>query len=373
MVNVKLVQNYISGLDTTPYDVSELENSPEFMKYVMMLSKDKRMYEFCSDEVKHDYGFVWGVINDFSDDFEFVKMVAGNYLNSIKLNERESEENDIERIDRIRSMEINFLVSTMEKEANRFTIGAALAYSKEMEKVDLLVEYNKAKFKDKLGLGFLLILEQYGSSKVITDFFAKRMVNREFYCSDIDGENLERFIHRRCRSFNDIKNNGINSFIINTIAGMDTFLADYITANPSLVADLKKDIMGVGVRWDSYMKRLNDYRVRVLTNEVVDYLSSSDDFISIDSDLVIKYTAIRLGCEDEFKKRMETYPEDIDVSVLGKTNNLSLHRALDFAYKVCNELFSVDVIEEKRDDYDIKQDSGGQESKAEIIKFPSIR
>lgn len=373
MVNVKLVQNYLNGLDTTPYDVSDLENSPEFMRYVMMISKDKKMYEFCSDEVKHDYGFVRGVISDFSYDFEFVKMVAENYLNSVRVNERESEESDIERINRIRSMEINFFVSTLEEETNRFTIGAALAYSKEMEKVDLMVQYSKAKFKDKIGLGFLLILEQYGSSKVIMDFFAKRMVNREFYCSDIDGENLERFIHRRCRSFDEIKNKGINSFIINTISGMDIFLADYITANPNLIADLKKDVMGVGVCWDSYMRRLNDYRVRALTNEVFDYLSSSDDFISIDSDLVLKYTAIRLGREDEFKKRFDDYPEDIDVSGLGRTNNLALHRALDYAYKVGKELFSVDVIEEKRDDYDIKQDTDGQERKAEIIKFPGVK
>lgn len=368
MVNIKLVQNYIRGLDTTPYDVSELENSPDFMKYVMMLSKDKRMYEFCSDEVKHNYGFVRGVIDEFSDDFGFVKKVADNYLNSLKLNERESEESDSERIDRIRSMEINFLVSTMEKEANRFTIGAALAYAKEMEKLDLIVKYNGRKFKDELGLGFLLILEQYGSSKIITDFFAERMVNEKFYCSD---EDLERFIHRRCRSFNDIKNSGINNFIISTIAGMDTFLANYISANPNLITNLKKDIMGVGVRWDSYMKRLNDYRVNALEKEVFEYLDSSDDFAPIDSALVIKYTAIRLGCEDEFKKRLDYYPLNDDVSLLGKTNDFTLRRALDYAYMVGNELFSVDVIEMKRDDYDEKQDTG--EQKAEIIKFPSTR
>lgn len=369
MVNVKLVQNYINGLDTEPYDIGELENTPEFMKYVMKVSRDKKMYAFCSDDVRCDYEFVRSVIADFSSDFEFVKTVAENYLNSLELNERESEENYSEFINRVRSMEINFLISSMKGEPNRFTIGAALAYAKEREKIRLILDYNKDEFHDVLGLGFIFILEQYGTSKVITDFFAKRMINEEFYCSLEDGENLERFIHRRCRSFDEIKNMGINNFIINTISGMDTSLGEYVMTNPKLIEDLKKDIMGVGVRWDGYMERLNDYRVRALVDGVLRYLESSSDIVSADPDALIKYTAVRLGRDDEFKKRLSDYPDKIDASLLNEENDLGLYRAITYTYKLGKELFSVDVIGGERDDYDLEDTL----PKAEIINFPGVK
>ena len=39
VINLELVHNYINGVDTAPYDISELEDNPSFMKVVLLATK----------------------------------------------------------------------------------------------------------------------------------------------------------------------------------------------------------------------------------------------------------------------------------------------------------------------------------------------
>ena len=58
----KIVNDYIYGNDIEEYDIGQLENDPVFMMQVIDKTNDKKMYKFCSDEVKNNYEFVKFII-----------------------------------------------------------------------------------------------------------------------------------------------------------------------------------------------------------------------------------------------------------------------------------------------------------------------
>ena len=93
------------------------------MLQVMERSKDKNMYDLCSDSVKNDYGFVYEVINLFKDDLEFVCLVADNYIDSLS---------EAEKIHGTSYPEINILMSSLcGKSLNQYSISAAGFYEYE--------------------------------------------------------------------------------------------------------------------------------------------------------------------------------------------------------------------------------------------------
>ena len=47
-----LIQNYINGESTDPYDLDYLENNKNFMLKVLKTTKDENMYYFCSGRVQ---------------------------------------------------------------------------------------------------------------------------------------------------------------------------------------------------------------------------------------------------------------------------------------------------------------------------------
>ena len=78
--NIELILKYING-----EDVEGAEDDYKFMISVIKYTKDKNMYELCSDNVKSTYEFVWFMIEEFKCDIEFLIDVVDYYLD----NERE--------------------------------------------------------------------------------------------------------------------------------------------------------------------------------------------------------------------------------------------------------------------------------------------
>ena len=192
VINLELVHNYINGLDTAPYDISELEDNPSFMKVVLLATKDPKMYEFCLEKVKTDYDFVISMLENFSNDFEFAKVVAGNYLNSLKVNPLSTDVSEENLSNRMKAMEVNILVDSIKSDINIFSVQARVIAAEEIERARSIAKHNKDKFGNDLGLGFIFILKQYGSSKIITDYLAKCMAGRVFCYGSDDGETLTR-------------------------------------------------------------------------------------------------------------------------------------------------------------------------------------
>lgn len=352
VINLELVHNYINGLDTAPYDISELEDNPSFMRAVLLATRDPKMYDFCSEKVQTDYDFVISMLESFPDDFEFAKRVAGNYLNSLKVNPLSTDVSDENLSNRMKAMEVNILVDSIKSDINIFTIQARVIAAEELERARSMAKHNKDKFGNDLGLGFIFILEEYGSSKIITDYLAKCMARRVFCYGSDDGETLTRLVHRRCRSFSEIERMGVNNFIFRELYSRDSFLAAHMNANPSLISQIKNDIMAVGRTWNSYMDRLNQERINIFNEEVLRFLDEDMGTAEVNMNDLEKYVAVKTGHEDIFKKYDPAYNEDADIGYLMHTTDFDLARAKKFACSVTERLFAVDVIDRIRDDYD---------------------
>lgn len=339
IINLKQVMDYINGLDIDG-DLEELENDPSFMLHVLKVSKDPKMYNLCSDTVKKNYNFVLDVINYFSDiDFSFVKLVAGNYLDSLKLGKQESKETLEEFLNRIRHMEIDILVSSKKDEVNRFTVSRALAVSKE----DSVINYLHQEGMKGLELGFILIIDKYASSKIITDFFAQRFVNNIFYRNGND--NFEEFVHRNCKDPNLIFNGSYKGFILNIIAQYDSYLFYYLQGNNSLLLSLKDDLNKVLDNWDNYMTGLNKKRVEAFEDIVFDYLSVNDRYAFVSCDALVKYTAETLKIRDVFLKYDSYYDDSVDIDFLYDDSNPIIRNSKRFALNTCKKLFEKDVVD----------------------------
>lgn len=366
VISLKQVMDYINGLDVDE-DVEKLENDPNFMLHVLKASRDPKMYSFCSDTVKNDYSFVLNVINYFADiDFSFVKLVAGNYLDSLKIARMESEEDDFQFLNRIRHMEIDMIVSSMKNEVNRFTVSSALAVSKEDSIINSLQQVG---MKD-IGLGFILIIDRYASSKIITEFFAKRFLNNIFYRNGND--NFEEFVHRNCKDSNLISKSSATGFILNIIAQYDSCLFSYLQGNNSLLASLKDDLNRVLNNWDNYMLSLNKRRVECFEDMVFDYLSLYDRYAFVSCEALVKYTADSLNLRDVFLEYDSKYDDSIDTSFLDDDNDLVIINAKRFALSSCKKMFEKDVVP-KREEYLSKKKKDGSVINIKDVKVSSSK
>ena len=77
-------------------------------------------------------------------------------------------------------------------------------------------------------MGFLLIFEEYSHSKIVLDFYAKKIIDGIFDENDID---LEYMLHEQFNSFDELIKVGINNYMINFISSYDIMLANYLCTN----------------------------------------------------------------------------------------------------------------------------------------------
>lgn len=78
--NPKVVDDYILGNDILEYSIDELENDFEFMKAVIYTTKDKKMYDFCSDNLQSNPKFIQFLIETFSDDQDFLIEIINKFF-----------------------------------------------------------------------------------------------------------------------------------------------------------------------------------------------------------------------------------------------------------------------------------------------------
>lgn len=349
MVDLKLVSDYINGEDLN-CDVEVLENNPEFMLEALKLSRDSKMYNLCSDTVKSDFNFVVGVIDAFSiDQFDFVKEVAKNYLDFLKPPKNVFGVTFDENEDRIHALEISILVSEVAREKNLFMMNVASMCLIDEARIGAFRKYcSDSLIKEDLGLGFLVIMDRYNTSRIIQDFYAKRFLNDIFY-SERDG--LASVIHRRYRSASEVLKRGVNTTIIDIVRENDAVLSDYVMTHPELLFDLRDDMNRTFDDWDGYMERLNRFRVGFFEDEVTKLVEMNGDFSCIDGDGLVTYTVCRTGHEEEFIKYDPLYKKDADTTQFFRNNDFATLKAMKFARDLINDLFRNDVVSDVIDDY----------------------
>lgn len=365
--DLKLIYDYIWGNDIDGNLVLELENDPEFMFQVVKRTRDKKMYELCSDAVKGDYIFVRDVIDLFKDDLEFSEKVARGYLNS-----RDFDDDDLSVI------ELNIIMSNLfGKTVNDFTLRTAAFYETERVRMKVSMGYiDDSQIKSMSREGFYLVRCEYDTSDIIVDYIAKRMIGEALYGDRYN--NLEYLIHEKFRSIEDFQDYGKINFLHDQVREFDFYLSDY-SFNPVRVdafdvfyGSALKDIERIEADWDSYMNRVNAWRVDAFDYEMNQYMMNHGVISRLSYNDLVSYVANKIGVVSAFEQFEPefVFQADPDVyDVLGIDDVLCINKGIQLA----KELFHVDVIDEYSDDYcdeganKIPEDSKKESSR--VVRF----
>lgn len=358
-----LILDYVNGNDIY-YDIDELENNYEFMLDVIDYTKDKNMYNLCSDNVKNNYEFVKKIISIFKEDKKFISTVADRYLNM-------HNKEDITYNELLVIMS-NLCSNEYDSILRCYSIQANIFYQMQMMQIDMVLNDEKKKqWIDNIGSGFVIVKEIFKGSKIITKFFAERMVSKIFY-----GQNnysFEENLHIQFKYADDLKNIGVNSYIINKIREYDNTLADYTINNQEIIDDIKKNLNKILNNWDNYIKLLNQKRFEIMSDEIRNYIEKCDiNGINLSCVEVEQYVICKLRLQGIYNQyigsltkkyldilaQYDLYVDDIVVEELKESDlsikklNVTELKCINYAMNYAKKLFEKDVIEKIFDDYD---------------------
>lgn len=341
----KLVDRYLKGEDLQGYKLEELENNIMFMKQVLIQSHDPKMYQFCSLRLKTNYAFVSFVVDLFKDDFDFISKVANEYLRLI---------NNPNVIDSIELMiKLNDLgLSKSKHSLNVFALKSLSFRLKEQSSISLAISHLNKDMQDEIGLGFMIILSDYGTSEIITKYFAKSYIQSIFYDNSIG--NLEDVIHHEFKTTTDLLRYGVNNFLIAFIRRYDSYLADYVACHIDVLNDIKGEIEYIYRNWESYIKNSNERKINIFVQDIERYM---EDFQGNLSEYdVIEFVGKRLGLMPLFSKEIGIRDDDnLDYAesvISGKKVEIDDYQLLTFALDDAHRLFKEDIIDTDNSDYD---------------------
>ena len=340
-VDLKLVHEYINGNDIE-YDIDELEDNKSFMKLVLKFTKDKKMFNYCSDNLKNDLSFIDDVANIFSDDEYFIYEIIGNFI-------KNNKDNPLER------MEGALLAQKYLKDQDLVVEFKALANvlylvtSSELAKI--MEDEKDDHIKNELGMGFAILKESYVGYPLSTEFCAKKVLD------DIFDEipNLEVYLHKLYKDVNSLLKYGLCNFIVSLVSIKDQELANYIMINPNVTTSIKKRLERYVKNWNNFEKNNRLNKIEVIYSKIIEYLLDNNIFTYIDLDLFVYYVLHKFGIEKEvflfdtmvdeekFKKMLNCIESGIINESMFTQEELKHASAIE---KIVNDVISQRIYEE---------------------------
>lgn len=362
--NKKLILDYISGNDIEGITIEELENDCEFMIEVIKYTKDKNMYNLCSNEIKNNYIMVRFMIETFKDDIKFISEISTNYLGQVNNGDITARELTI--------LMNNIIGENEDISLSMYGIQSMVFYSSTMLDIEITLN-SESEYEGEFGKGFILIKDMYNTSSIIIDFFAKKMINEIFY-SNKDC-NFEELIHRSFKIFNELEDSKINKYLINYINSFDNCLSSYVSCHLELLEDLKNNVNKIIKNWDKYIDGINKRRIDIFNQEISKYIEENGSSFNYSIVDFIDYVMKKLKLEDTFKK-YDDYSADIEM--FGGINpidenklDLSDLKCLRYVTNLTKELFKEDIINENPDDYDKKTEQ--KDNKSKILHYDFMK
>ena len=289
----EVIVNYIFGNDLGEgYSIGKLENSSEFMKEVLLLSKDKNFYNLCSNRVKKNYEFVKAVVMNFNKDVDFIVKVSENYLNSSrnKLNNIELLIILCQYLDKNGSLYLIYK-SQIDNYLDMEIFSASMAAYRNVLK--------RPELKELLGSGFCFLHKKYGSREIILDYMAKQSIE------NILGYNLCRFeehLHNRFSKFESFEKIGITKYLVEYLEVFDELLSSYVLTNIKLLTDTKEKLKLIKENWDEYNKKVEDRRYKFLLEVVHIYMKEEAHFSTLDEKTLLYFIGNELRINDKIFK-----------------------------------------------------------------------
>lgn len=350
----KIVYDYISGEDID--NVDELENDIKFMIDVVNITRDKNMYNLCSDELKNNHEFIMFMIDVFRKDKDFVDAIAKEYISKLDSTD-------------IKYKEICFVMSDIfnDREDTRSIyynlLRTAIYNCDRMAMECVMDEFNESKRK-RFGLGFIFVLiSDLNKSEIVINYFAGRYLDEIFY--ERENMSIDDLIHSRINKLSKLEKIGVKNFIIDYVRNYDVNLSDYLFANIHLISGVEKDINRIIENWDYYLENNLERKIDIFEQEVDSILELFD--VNFNFYAVCNYLdSLKLNIPIKFK-------DYYDVNVMFPINisrvSLIEYKCLQKIVLITKDLFSSCVIDENYDIYNDKTSYSKYKNK--VLKFDS--
>lgn len=333
----KLINDYILGEEIDNLD--ELEDDPFFMMQVIDKSDDYRLYNLCSENVKKNYEFVKHMVLKFSFNPSFITKVADYYLARVK--------------DEFSTTELVAILLNipMDMDCNmRYRMMAhSLYYFKRMQveackKTDEYFEY-------ELGMGYLLVFEQFKESPIILDFYAKKMIDGIFEEYNI---HLDTRLHEDFSCPEELYRLGINNYLLRFIGDYDSMLANYLSVNLDLLDDLKKVVNLELKRWNKYVDNTEREKYILMFDLVHEYIETVGRDMLLDETTILYYLGNKLGINDKIHQYDLLFCQDslddiFDSGVLKYINEVLEHNFAERRHLINIEKIMCEVLGLKKE------------------------
>lgn len=234
IINDYLIKSYVNGEEVFGYDIDDLEDDYQFMIRVLEYTKDKNMFELCSEDVKNTYEVVDFILDNFSNDIEFTIEVVSNYLDSER--------------DKVKYLEILIRVCNLYGYDNICCLEYSRQLDEEYKAFNANISYMKTSLtRDNSYLienGFYFVLDNYKDNKTIINYFVSRFINDYF-----DNNNLEIEVYKTFKTYEELEGFGINKYLVKLLNKYDAKLADYVISNIYLLNGVKDKLNKVRDNW----------------------------------------------------------------------------------------------------------------------------
>lgn len=283
-IDISLVKKYVNGEDLGEFTSEQLENDKDFMMWVISYTNDIKMYSFCSESVKLNYEFVEYLVLKFKDNSEFIMTVAENYLDNADT-DWESKELSI------------IMEKVLPKElAEKYEVLNETSYFTKRLEVEI-AKAKDSKLEFMVGMGFLLMFDQYNGSDIILDYYANNMVGEIIRDNNID---FEKMLHTQFKSASKITEMGINNYIVNFISCYDSMLSSYVSTHLDIIKPIANRIKRIQDDWDKYLSVDETRRYNNMLDMVHEYMSMSDS--NMGENEVLYYVANELRIKEKVKQ-----------------------------------------------------------------------
>ena len=298
IINLKLINDYINGKKISEKKLEKLENNRDFMIDVMNISNDYRTYKLCSEHLKKDYEFVLFYVNKFKDNIEAIDKAATYFIEHSK--------------NQIKNFELYIIMKNLTNECDKICIKYGInaeAISLDDEGIISTVrrEINDPAIQNLYGLGFCYLNDKYSTSETILDHYATRLIRNLF---DNNRKKLEIEIHTTFENPDQIKEYGINNYLIDYISRYDQELSSYVQNRLHLLTPLKDGLISISLKWGIYNNKINDLRYRKIMKIYDKYMGLYKQHSSIDYYDLLKYIVKILDISDEIFEYKDDNIED---------------------------------------------------------------
>lgn len=306
MVNrkIKVIQNYINGESTDPYTIEWLENNKNFMLSVLKCTKDKNMYNLCSEDLKHSSDFIREVIRLFENNPDFAISIGEEYVKNEPLEEERAK--ILFALQQVTEKKQDYKKSNI-----KYSLKLHAIYIKKRLEIKAVKESpNIAKNPEllsEIGMGFQY-LEDCFDEELIKNFIAPSMINEIFYSSEnID---LEQKLHTKL-SKKEIDKLNINVYLLRIIESYDKELYYYVSNNLELLNAERRKINRIKSNWDNYNKNQIQNIGDQIYKFVADYIDENQKefpFLAIETIYLISKELGKLKVIEAYDKQMLNNP-----------------------------------------------------------------